>query len=147
MDLAYLWGWDRLEGMPLWEETEAQRWVHQAGSTNSRCQPRRLTRLSRQKLLHQKGQLQHQCYLQVCTDLLHHACLSPPHPLVVFKFIRTPVPGGWIQLYIGRGIRSDIYTWQMQWYISEPAHRKDFYTNTFRLHDPGWSWCITLQLI
>ena len=84
MDLAYPWGRDWLEGTPLREETEAPRWVHQARSTNSRCQPRRPTRLSRQKLLQKKKQWQHRCYLQVHTDLWHPTCLSPHHPLLVY---------------------------------------------------------------
>ena len=63
-----------------------------------------------------------------------HRPLTPRMPLPTSptsEFIHTPVPGGRIQLYIGRGIRSDIYTRQVQWYLSEPERQKDFYTNTF----------------
>ena len=64
-----------------------------------------------------------------------HRPLTPCMPLPTSP---TSSPGGWVQLNLRGRVRSDIYTWQKQRYIFEPAHQKNhFNTNTFQLHNSG----------
>ena len=60
-----------------------------------------------------------------------HRPLTPCMPLPTLPmFIRTPVPGGRVQLDLGGRVRSDIYPQQKQRYVFGPSCRKTNF-NTF----------------